>query len=690
MASANSGLQITNLDFTSIKSSLKTFLQQQDTLKDYNFDASALSVLVDLLAYNTQYNAYYLNMVANEMFLDSAIQRNSVVSHAKLLNYVPKSASAPKAYVNLTVNQVTDAALTIPKYTQFISEAIDGVNYIFVTPESTTVPVTSNTATFTDLEIVQGLSTNISYPVNTTANPKLIFNLIDPNIDTTTLTVSVQESSSNTETFAYTKSTDYISLLPQSKVYFLQEGTSGSYEIYFGDDILGYSPKDGNIVNISYVSTNGTASYGANSFVLLSSVGGYSNTVVTTVSAATKGAERETIDSIKFTAPKAYAAQGRAVTKEDYVYLIQNNNNSIPVDSVSVWGGEENDPPVYGQLFCAVKPSGGFTLTTTQKERLVNEVIKPISVLTVVPTIVDPDYTYLKLDTIVLYDPKKTNYTAGQIQQVVNDAILNFSRNSLNTFNSTFKMPELITSIQSSDLSIVTNETTVKLQKKFYPSLTTKTTYTFDFSTKLKRNYFNAGLSSSPGFSTRDINSNNAVRTGVFFEEVPTVSGGIGSVNILNQGFGYTKVPTVSIVGDGTGATGYAVLAGTRVNSVVITNPGLNYTQAIVTITPAEGDTSGALSYGIPVIEGSIGTLRTYYYQNNTKTILNGEAGTIDYTKGKVTLSDFAPIAIDNDLGQFVITVVPDSTIVSSTYNKIVSLDEFDPDSITLTINAVQ
>jgi hypothetical protein len=308
----------------------------------------------------------------------------------------------------------------------------------------------------------------------------------------------------------------------------------------------------------------------------------------------------------------------------------------------------------------------------------------------VVPTIVDPDYTYLKLDTNVLYDPKKTTFTAGQIRQVDNNAILNFSNSSLNTFNSTFKMPELITTIQSSDLSIVTNETTVKLQKKFYPSLTTKTTYTFDFGTKLKRNYFNAGMSSSPGFSTRDINSNNTVRTGVFFEEVPTVSGGIGSVNILNQGFGYTKVPNVTIVGDGTGATGYAVLAGTRVNSVVITNPGLNYTQAIVTITPAEGDTSGALSYGIPVIEGSIGTLRTYYYQNNTKTILNSEAGTIDYAKGKVTLSDFAPIAIDNDLGQFIITVVPDSTIVSSTYNKIVTLDEFDPDSITLTVNAVQ
>jgi hypothetical protein len=251
-------------------------------------------------------------------------------------------------------------------------------------------------------------------------------------------------------------------------------------------------------------------------------------------------------------------------------------------------------------------------------------------------------------------------------------------------------MPELITTIQASNPSIITNETSIRLQKKFYPSLTTKTTYTLDFGTKLKRNYFNAGLVSTPAFSIRDINSSNAIRTGVFFEEVPTVSGGIGSINILNQGFGYTKVPTVTIVGDGSGATGYAILSGTRVNSIVITNPGYNYTQAVVTITPAEGDTSGALAYGVPVIEGSVGVLRTYYYQNNTKTILNGEAGTIDYITGKVVLKDFAPITIDNELGQFVISVVPDSTIVYSTYNKIVALDEFDPEAITITVNAVQ
>lgn len=689
MATANSGLQITNLDFASIKNSMKSFMQSQDALKDYNFDGSALSVLMDLLAYNTQYNAYYLNMVANEMFLDSAVQRNSVVSHAKLLNYVPKSASAPKATIRLQVNQVSDATLTLPKNTPFLSELVDGINYTFVTTDSTTVNTSANTAVFNNIEIAQGTSVSYSFTYNSTSNPKQVFELPDTNIDTATLVVSIQESSSNLTSQTYNLSTEYINLTPTSEVYFLQEGKNGYYEIYFGDNILGKSLTNNNVVNVSYITTNGTAATGANSFTLMSSVGGYSNTAITAITPASLGKNRESVDSIKFSAPKAYAAQGRAVTKEDYVYLIQNNSTNLPIDSVSVWGGEENNPPVYGQLFCAVKPSGGFTLTESQKQRLITEVIKPISVLTVVPTILDPDYTYIKLNTTVLYDPKKTTYTAGQVKQLVSNSILNFSKNTLNTFNSTFKLPELITTIQSTELSIVTNDSTIKLQKKFYPSLTTKTTYTFDFGVRLKRNYFSTGLTTSPSFSVRDINSNNTIRTGVYYEEVPSIVGGIASVNLMNQGFGYTKVPTVTIEGDGKDATGYAVLVGTRVNSIVITNPGYNYTQAIVKITPADGDTSGALAYGVAVLEGSVGTLRTYYYQNNSKVILNDSAGTIDYINGKVTLTNFAPITVDNDLGQFVISVTPESNIISSTFNKIVALDEFDPEAITVTVNAV-
>lgn len=689
MASANSGLQITNLDFTGIKSSLKTFLKQQNTLQDYDFDASALSVLIDLLAYNTQYNAYYLNMVANEMFLDSAVQRNSVVSHAKLLNYVPKSAIAPKSTVKVTVNQVTAGSLTLPKYTSFLSESVDGVNYTFLNTDAVTVNVTANTAVFDNLQLAQGVAASYSFVYDASSNPQQIFEVPDTNIDTGTITVSVQVSTTNVASETYTQANNYLSLAPSSKVYFLQEGMNGNYQIYFGDGILGKNLDNNNVVNISYINTEGSSSSGANSFTIMSSVGGFSNVVVSSINAAYNGSDRETLDSIKFSAPRSYAAQGRAVTKEDYIYIIQNNSTSIPVDSVSVWGGEENDPPVYGQLFCAVKPSGAFTLTPTQKQRLINEVIKPVSVLTVVPVIVDPDYNYLLLNTKVLYDSKKTTLTSGQIKDAVLSTIQQFGRNTLNTFNSVFKMPELITSVQNSNQSIITNETTVRVQKKIYPSLNTSTTYYLDFGLKLKRNYFNAGITSFPGVTVRDVTSNSLQRSGVFFEEVPTISGGVATINIVNPGFGYIKTPSVTITGDGTGAEAYAVLAGGRVNNIVVTNPGTNYTQAIVTITPATGDTVGAFAFASAELEGKLGILRTYYYSaSNLKVILNSNAGTVDYEKGLIILNNFAPIDIDDALGQFTISAVPDSTIISSTYNKIVALDEFDPNSISVSVIA--
>lgn len=688
MASANSGLQITNLDFGGIKESLKTFLKQQDTLKDYNFEGSALSVLIDLLAYNTQYNAYYLNMVANEMFLDSSVQRNSVVSHAKLLNYIPKSAVAPKATIRLVVNQVTTGSLTLPKFTSFLSESVDGSNYTFVNTDAVTVNVTANTATFNDLEIAQGIAAAYSFTYDSSTNPKQIFEIPDSNIDTATLTVSVQVSSSNSSSETYTLATEYMSLNSESKVYFLQEGMNGNYEIYFGDGIIGKTLLNNNVVNVSYLTTNGSAASGANSFTIMSSVGGFSNTIVTPIIAAYNGADRESIESIKYTAPKAYLTQGRAVTKDDYIFLIKNNSTSLPIESVSVWGGEENDPPVYGQLFCAIKPFGAFTLTPTQKEKIITEVIKPISVLTVEPVIVDPDYNYLLLNTTVLYDARKTTSTAGQIKDAVINTIKTFGTQTLNTFNSTFKLPELITQIQTTDTSIITNDTTLRVQKKIYPSLTTSTTYSLNYGFKIKRNYFNAGITSYPGVTIRDVNSNNLQRQNVFFEEVPTISGGVASISVVNQGFGYTRTPTVTISGDGSGAEAYAVIASGRVLSIIVSNPGANYTQATVTITPAPGDTIGGFAFAVAELEGKLGVLRTYYYNtNNLKVILNPTAGTVDYDKGIITLTNFAPISINDPLGQFTISVVPDSTILSSTFNKIVALDEFDPRSITVTVN---
>jgi len=307
--------------------------------------------------------------------------------------------------------------------------------------------------------------------------------------------------------------------------------------------------------------------------------------------------------------------------------------------------------------------------------------------MTVVPVLVDPDYTYVKITTNVLYDPKKTTLTGGQIKGQVTTRINQFSASTLNTFNSVFKLPELISYIQTADPSIVTNECSIRLQKKFYPKLNSRATYIFDFGVPLQRNYYNAGLNSSPDFSESDATATSGVREGIYFEEVPTTTGGVATINIVNQGFGYTKIPTVTISGDGEGATAYAVLASGRVNSIIVTNPGYNYTEAFVTITPQDGDTSGSLAYAAPVLEGVEGTLRTYYYQNNIKTILDSNAGTIDYSTGRVILTDFSPLTINNDLGRFTISVVPDSTIVSSTYNKIIATDSFDPEAITVNVS---
>jgi hypothetical protein len=326
-------------------------------------------------------------------------------------------------------------------------------------------------------------------------------------------------------------------------------------------------------------------------------------------------------------------------------------------------------------------------LTPAQKQKLIAEVIKPISVLTVTPTIVDPDYTYIKIDTKVLYDPRKTTLSGNQVRSAVNLAIKNFSDSTLNTFNSVFKLPELISSIQSADPSIITNESNVRLQKKFYPRLNSRATYLLDFGVRLKRNYFNAGLSSTPDFSESDVTSPGGIRRGIYFEEVPTTTGGIATINIDNQGFGYTKTPIVTITGDGKDASAYAVVVAGRVNSIIVTNPGFNYTEAFITITPQEGDTSGALAFASPVLEGSEGIIRSYYYLRNIKTILNPNAGTINYLTGRVSLLDFAPLQVNNDLGRFTISVVPDSTIISSTYNKIIAVDEFDPEAITVNVS---
>jgi hypothetical protein len=687
---ANTGINVTNLDFNQIKTNLKTFLQSQDILKDYNYDGSALSVLLDTLAYNTQYNAYYLNMVANEMFLDTAIQRASVVSHAKQLGYVPTSARAPSASINLKINQVTDSSLTLPKFTNFLSEAIDGVNYNFVTTDSTTVNVSANTANFNSVTIKQGLPVTYNFTVDSIQNPKYTFVIPDTNADTSSLQVSVRESSSNNQYQIYNLATNYLTLSGDSEVYFLQENVNGYYEIYFGNGVLGKQLNDGNIVTLSYIITNGLAAAGANSFVLMDSISGYSNTTLYSVSSASQGGDKESIESVRFQSPKNYAAQSRAVTKEDYITAIQQNDLGYSFDAVNVWGGQENDPPVYGQVFASVKPAGAYSLTLTQKQKLVEEVIKPISVLTVVPTLVDPDYTYIQITANVYYDPKKTSLTSNQIKENVKTAIYNLAQTSLNTFNSTFVATDFTDAINYSDPSIITNEISLQLQKKFYPNLNTPTTYKFYYGAPLKKGMFLSGVNSSPAVQFRDKLNLSTIIDGIYVEEVPSSTGGVESITVLNHGYGYQYTPTVTILGDGSGATASAVLnADGTIKRIDVLTSGTNYTSAIATITPASGDTTGNLGAAIVILAGQYGTLRTYYNNTqNVKTIFDPSVGTIDYNNGIVTLNSFGPIEVDNDLGQLTISVNPTTTILSSSYNRIITVDPYDPGAIVVNVTA--
>jgi hypothetical protein len=690
MAGANSNIQIADLDFSSIKTNFTNFLKGQSTFADYNFAGSGLSTLLDILTYNTQYNAYYLNMVANEVFLDSALQRSSVVSLAKLLDYVPKSASSPTATVTLVASGgANNTTLTLPRYSKFVSKPVKNKSYTFVNTDTVTATFVNRTATFPNIILKQGIPSTLTFSYSAATNPKSTFNIPNINADTSTFLVEVYPNPSNNAFDVYTLASNYLELNSNSLVYFLEEAENGTYNISFGNGVLGAALVDGSRIVVSYLVSQGSDAAGANSFALSTNIGNYTMQIRPII-AAQGGQGKESISSIKYQAPKSYAAQSRAVTKEDYITLIQQNNIGLTFDAVNVWGGEENNPPVYGKVFISLKPNGGYVLTDIQKQQLINFVIKPISMMTVDPTIVDPDYTYLQITCNVLYDPAKTNKTSLQIKSTVANAISSFAATTLNSFNSTFSTSDLTYSVKLSDPSIIANEIELKVQKKFYPNLTTPETYTFYYGVPLQRASFLSGVSSSPAVKFRDTTNLAQTIDNIYFEEIPVSSGGVESILIINPGFGYQSAPTVTITGDGVGATATAYInTNGQINSIAVTNSGNNYTSAIVTITPAAGDTTGQLGSAITTLQGQTGTLSLYYNNtNNAKTIFKSVAGTIDYTNGIITLNQFGPLSVDNPLGQLTISATPTSSIISSTYNRIVTVDPYDSTAIIVNVAA--
>ena len=493
-------LEISQLNFDQIKSNLKQYLSNQNQFKDYDFEGSGMAVLLDLLAYNTHYLAYNANIAANEMFIDTADLRPSIVSLAKALGYTPNSVRAPIADINVVVNGATGATLTMNAGTQFTT-TVDSVNYNFVTVGSKTISPVDNVYTFSNLKIYEGTYVTYNYTADT-SDVDQKFLIQSENADTTTLTVQVQESATDTTTNTYTKATSITELDSDSKVYFLQESDDGKFEVYFGDGVVGKAIADGNIVILKYVVTNKTAANGASSFALSGNIGGNTNVTITVNSNAANGSEAESKESIKFKAPKSYAAQDRAVTVNDYKVKVEELYANA--SSVSAWGGEDNDTPFYGRVYIAIKAASGSTLTDTTKDDIVTQ-LKKFSVASVTPVIVDPETTNVLLTSTVNYDEKQTTKTSDEIKSLITTAITNYNTNTLQKFDSVLRYSKLLETIDDADTSILSNITTLKLRKSFTPTLSTSTNYTVNFSNALYNphsghNTSAGGILSSTGF----------------------------------------------------------------------------------------------------------------------------------------------------------------------------------------------
>ena len=483
MSDVASKLKVSELDFDTIKTNLKNFLSDQNELSDYNFDGSAMSVLLDLLSYNTHYNAFYLNMVVNEMFLDTATIRNSVVSRAKHLGYTPLSVRGSKAYIDLTITPAdTPATIVIEKDTQF-SSTVNGIGYIFSTSNSTTVNVNSNGIyTTANVELAQGIPLTHRYTANT-ADPDQRFGLPNANTDTSTLTVRIQTSATSSNLYTYALANDTTTVNATSNTYWLEESEDGKYEIIFGDGVIGRKPITGNIILLSSLVADATETNGAKTFTPVSSVGGYANVAISTRTVAAGGSERDGISKIKFNAPRNYQAQNRAVTINDYIRILQRDYPAA--ESVIAWGGETSDPPVYGKVYIAVKPATGLTLSTATKDYIKNTVLGKRNVVSITPEIQDPDYMYVTVNSTIKFDSTMTTKAADTIKASISNTIYNYGVDNLQNFANEFRYSPMVKKIDETEPSIESSLTTIKLKRTFTPTLATALSYTLNFSNEL-------------------------------------------------------------------------------------------------------------------------------------------------------------------------------------------------------------
>lgn len=485
-------IRITELDYDAIKQNIIAFYKADPTFSDYNFEGAGLTALINNLAYNQHYLAYYANMGFAEKFLDSAVTRAAVVSAAKDLGYNPTSITASSALVDVVVSNVSGlpTTITLPKYSKFTATTTGSDNntsFIFVNTESYIATKIGINYYFTDIILKEGSPLSYSYVVGTETS--FIYEIPNDNVDVSTIKVRVQNSTGDLTSTTFTKYSTLAKVDALSTIFFVEENYKGKQQIQFGDGIIGKKLVAGNVIIIEYISTNGLAANGMKNLTLDQAAFGSGASVTTlaqtSIDGASGGADKQSIDSIKFTASKSYVAQNRLVTTNDFYAEISGISS---IESVSVWGGEDNVPPIYGRVFISAKPVGNLYLSDTLKNDILLNRLRPKKVSTITPVFVDPDYLYINLHVTAKYDKNVNNLGIGDMEQLVRVAVNNFQTVALGKFNYDFLYEPFLSYIKDSSTSISSTYAIVKLQKRFLPNFNISTNTNINFNTPLQQN----------------------------------------------------------------------------------------------------------------------------------------------------------------------------------------------------------
>ena len=473
-------LKIDGVNFQQIRENFKNFLKNQDQFKDYNFDASGISTLLDILSFNTYYNSFYVNMIATETNLATAQRRNSIINLASSLNYTPKSKTSAKitGTIVLTVTG-SPSSITLPRYSTF-SAVNEGVTYTFVTNEPLTFTSATN-YTLNNVQLIQGRNVQERYTVNLNDGTQR-FLINNANVDTETLLVRVQTSTTIGTLRVFEKALNFVEIKSDTLAYFIREVEDEKYEIEFGDDVIGLALDNDNIVIIDYLVTEGADANQIRELTFTSTVASVTDATFTANDVALGGEDRESLERVKFAAPKFYAAQNRAVTVEDYRAILLSAPN---VGSVAVWGGEDNDPPAYGKVFIAIKPSEGETLTSTEKDSIVRTILKNKKILTIQNEIVDPEFIFVTVFADVKYDPEQTIAAEASVKSKVLDTIKNYNDTDINQFSKYLRYSKLSRLIDTCERSILSCNLTLNMYKELDVQLGQSARYEISFSNRI-------------------------------------------------------------------------------------------------------------------------------------------------------------------------------------------------------------